>query len=134
MTIRPKTGVIIGNFQRYLINELPWDFTFHCTPPSSTILTIQAPRVNNASDRIMVILSGSNMRLENILKKIGTIQRVASQAASIIPRQYRLSFVGMNVTYIYVLRVRYHNFTRHARQALTTFFSKDRIEYIIYIL
>ena len=45
-----------------------------------------------------VILSGSNMRLEYILKKIGTIHTAASQAASIIPRQYLLSFVGMIVT------------------------------------
>jgi hypothetical protein len=44
----------------------------------------------------MVILSGSNMRADHTLKNIGIKHTAASQAASITPRQNRLSLVGMH--------------------------------------
>src|SRR4030066_1168125 len=95
MMTNPKTGAITGYFNRYLIKEVSEECSFRLMPPSSISFNIQAARVNNASDRKMVILSGSNMRLEYILKNTGITLTAASQAASITPRQNRLSFVAM---------------------------------------
>jgi hypothetical protein len=47
-----------------MINDVSLESDPHLIPPSSINLIAQAAKVNNASDRKIVILSGSKMRLE----------------------------------------------------------------------
>jgi hypothetical protein len=48
-----------------------------------------------AKDRNRVSLSGSNIRLEYTLKKVGIATMAHSQAASMMPSQYLLNFVSI---------------------------------------
>src|SRR4030066_574571 len=95
MITSPMTGAIIGYFHKYLNKEVSDECSLHLIPPSSMSFNTQAARVIIDNERKTVILSGSKMRVEYILKKTGTTITAASQAASITPRQYRLSFVTM---------------------------------------
>jgi hypothetical protein len=93
--IRNNTGKSIGVVKNVLIADCPGSLSSNRRLPSSTTLTNHAPRINNANDLKIEILSGSKMREEYILKNIGRIIIAANQAASINPSQYRLSFVGI---------------------------------------
>ena len=85
------TGANNGVCQIVFRNEDSEGRFCQLTPFWSIIFMNHAAKIRTASERTIAILSGSNIRLEKTLKKIGAIIRAANQAASITPSQNRLN-------------------------------------------